>query len=91
MPRKKQSTNDPHQRFAEWLEGIGAEDPPRDLAVHAAVCVDCQGLIAAVDTLTVDRHCPGWHPAGATRSSRSVGCARRDARRWPRAVWRPWW
>jgi hypothetical protein len=53
MPRGgKRSTKDPHQRFTEWLEGTADGDPPRDLAVHAAVCADCQELIAAIDMLT---------------------------------------
>ncbi len=53
MPRgRKRSTRDPHQRFTEWLEGTADGDPPRDLAVHAAVCADCQELIAAIDMLT---------------------------------------
>ena len=45
-------SREPHQRFGEWLETLSDEDPPRDLAVHAAVCVDCQQQIAAVDMLT---------------------------------------
>ena len=43
---------DPHRRFAEWLETNSDEDPPRDLAVHAAVCPGCQRQIAAIDMLT---------------------------------------
>ena len=76
--RKKQSTNDLHQRFTEWLEGIGAEDPPRDLAVHAAVCVDCQELIAAVDALTsIDTALAGIPQA---RSVPAVGWLRMPGR-----------
>ena len=46
------SERDPHRRFAEWLLATSDEDPPRDLAVHASVCADCQRQIAALDMLT---------------------------------------
>jgi hypothetical protein len=49
---REQANRDPHQRFAAWLETITDEDPPRDLAVHAAVCAGCQQRIAAIDMLT---------------------------------------
>ncbi len=40
-----------HDRFREWL-AVGAEgDPPRDLAVHASVCPECQQSMAAFDRL----------------------------------------
>jgi hypothetical protein len=43
-----------HERFAEWLTARSAgneEDPPRDLALHAAGCALCLRSAAAVDTL----------------------------------------
>ena len=43
-----------HDRFADWLSaraGGAAEDPPRDLALHAAGCERCLRTAAAVDTL----------------------------------------
>ena len=53
MARRREAVDrDPHRRFAEWLETNSDEDPPRDLAVHAAVCPGCQQRIAAVDMLT---------------------------------------
>lgn len=57
---------DPHQRFSEWLETITEDDPPRDLAVHAAVCAGCQQRIAAIDMLTaVDPALAGIPQVGA--------------------------
>ena len=49
---KEAQTRDPHRRFAAWLDTNTQDDPPRDLAVHAAVCVACQQRIAALDMLT---------------------------------------
>ena len=47
-----------HERFADWLTARSAgsdEDPPRDLALHAAGCERCLRSAAAVDTLdTID-------------------------------------
>jgi hypothetical protein len=43
---------DPHGRFGEWLTAAPDEEPPRDLAVHASVCRECQRQIAALDLLT---------------------------------------
>ena len=43
-----------HERFAGWLAARSAgsdEDPPRDLALHAAGCDRCLRSAAAVDTL----------------------------------------
>ena len=43
-----------HDLFADWLSaraGGVAEDPPRDLALHAAGCERCLRSAAAVDTL----------------------------------------
>lgn len=43
-----------HERFADWLTARSAgsdEDPPRDLALHAAGCALCLRSAAAVDTL----------------------------------------
>ncbi|HEX6473881.1 MAG TPA: hypothetical protein VF114_02180, partial [Candidatus Limnocylindria bacterium] len=65
MARDKESEErDPHLRFIEWLETNSDEDPPRDLAVHAAVCAACQQRIAALDLLTaIDPALAGIPPA----------------------------
>ena len=42
---------DLHDRFAAWLDVAPHTDPPRDIAVHAAFCADCQCRIAARDAL----------------------------------------
>lgn len=47
-------TREPHERFAEWLAARGNradEDPPRDLALHAAGCERCLRAATAMDTL----------------------------------------
>ena len=47
---------DLHELFAEWLsarESDAAEDPPRDLALHAAGCESCLRSASAADTLSV--------------------------------------
>ena len=44
-------TRESHDRFREWLAAGAEGDPPRDLAVHASVCPDCQQSIAAFDRL----------------------------------------
>lgn len=64
MARDKEArTRDPHRRFAQWLETNSDEDPPRDLAVHAAVCAACQQRIAALDMLTaIDPTLAGMPP-----------------------------
>ena len=60
---KEGQARDPHRRFAEWLEASSDDDPPRDLAVHAAVCVACQQRIAALDMLTaIDPALAGMPP-----------------------------
>jgi len=65
---------DPHRRFAEWLLASADDDPPRDLAVHASLCPDCQRQIAALDMLT------GIEPANAgTPPIRAGGAVRRNA------------
>jgi hypothetical protein len=63
---KESARRDPHRRFAEWLETHTEEDPPRDLAVHAAVCAACQQRIAALDMLTaIDPAAAGIPPQQA--------------------------
>ena len=45
-----------HELFADWLSGResdAAEDPPRDLALHAAGCERCLRSASAIDTLSV--------------------------------------
>jgi cytoskeletal protein RodZ len=61
---KEPDDRDPHLRFSAWLETNSDEDPPRDLAVHAAVCGACQRQIAALDLLTaIDPALAGMPPA----------------------------
>ena len=43
--------DDLHQRFEAWLLDGAGGDPPRDLAVHAALCPECAPKIAAFDAL----------------------------------------
>ena len=58
-------TRDSHERFREWLAAGAEGDPPRDLAVHASVCPECQQSMAALDRLAaID---PG--KAGAPRQA----------------------
>lgn len=45
-------TTDPHERFAGWLAAGAADDPPRDLALHASACNECLSRAAAVDALS---------------------------------------
>ena len=45
--------NEAHRRFSEWLTAGPEGDPPRDLAVHASVCVACRRSIAAIDLLAL--------------------------------------
>jgi hypothetical protein len=47
----KRRTDDPHRRFRDWLLAGADEDLPRDVAVHAYVCADCQLSTAALDML----------------------------------------
>jgi hypothetical protein len=42
---------DLHDRLAAWLDVSPHNDPPRDVAVHAAFCADCQRRVAALDAL----------------------------------------
>jgi hypothetical protein len=64
---------DPHVRFGTWVAGGARGEPPRDLAVHASVCADCQRMIVAYDRLAA------VNPARAAqvppRRSRDVGGA----------------
>jgi hypothetical protein len=53
-----------HQRFTDWLVASPSSDPPRDLAVHASSCPECQRHIAAMDDLAaVDLGLAGIPPA----------------------------
>ena len=64
-PRKSSPVVDgAHQRFTDWLVVDPSGDPPRDLAVHAASCPECQRHIAAMDELAaVDLGLAGIPPA----------------------------
>jgi hypothetical protein len=65
--------DDPHRRFAAWLLAAADDDPPRDLAVHASLCRDCQLEIAAFDMLTaVDLGRAGMPPPRALSDRRRL-------------------
>ena len=49
--RQSRSTDRPHRRFHDWLVAAPSGDPPRELAVHAASCLECQRIVAAMDDL----------------------------------------
>lgn len=40
-----------HERFTQWLIAGASEDLPRDVALHAYACPDCQRMSAAFDGL----------------------------------------
>ena len=42
---------DHHTRFRDWLVVAGADEPPRDLAFHAAACEECLRAAAVLDSL----------------------------------------
>jgi hypothetical protein len=44
--------SDPHRAFGAWLADGAVGEPPRDAALHASVCSDCLGQLAALDALT---------------------------------------
>ena len=77
--------NEAHRRFQEWLAAGADGEPPRDLAVHASVCADCQRSIAALDRLAAIDPSRAAMPAaretvpeargGAVRMGRLVGAA----------------
>jgi hypothetical protein len=71
---------DPHRRFASWLQAATNDDPPRDLAVHASLCSACQFEIAAFDMLTaIDLARAGMPPPPALASRSRPGTAGRVA------------
>jgi hypothetical protein len=43
--------DDLHRRATDWINRFGAGEPPRDVAVHARYCDECQRAIRAVDLL----------------------------------------
>lgn len=64
---------DPHERFAGWLAAGAADDPPRDLALHASACDECLSRAAALDALSeID-------PGAAPQPPIHVGIAPRRA------------
>ena len=65
--RLRRSTDRPHRRFSSWLVAAPSGDPPRELAVHAASCPECQRIVAAMDELaSVDLGLAGLPEAPAT-------------------------
>jgi hypothetical protein len=76
--------NDPHARFSAWLAAGAHGEPPRDLALHASVCPECTGAIAAIDLLSqIDpgrAKMPFWEgayeePGGLIRAARFAAAA----------------
>jgi hypothetical protein len=76
--------NDPHARFSAWLTAGAHGEPPRDLALHASVCPECTGAIAAMDLLSqIDpgrAKMPFWEgpdeePGGLIRAARFAAAA----------------
>lgn len=68
-------SDDLHERFVGWLLAGAEGDPPRDVAIHAALCPECGRWIAAQDALAgIDPgraplppsralpRAPGWRP-----------------------------
>jgi len=78
--RSRGSGNRSHERFTDWLAAGPAGDPPRDLAVHAASCPECQRQIAAMDELAmVDVGLAGVPEATATTTAPWSGMMGRAA------------
>lgn len=68
--------NDPHGRFGAWLAEGGADEPPRDVALHASACPECMRLASAFDgLLAVDPGAVDAPPAAV----RTMGAAPRPA------------
>ncbi|MDP9271498.1 MAG: hypothetical protein M3P14_11115 [Chloroflexota bacterium] len=69
-------SDDLHERFVGWLLAGAEGDPPRDVAIHAALCPECGHWIAAQDALAgidpgraplppsraLAQAAPGWRP-----------------------------
>jgi hypothetical protein len=78
--RSDANRDDRHGRFAAWLLAAAEEDPPRDLAVHASLCSECQLEIAAFDMLTgIDLGLAGMPPPRALTGRSRLHTARRVA------------
>ena len=72
--------SDPHRRFGDWLASLNPADPPRDVAVHASLCPDCQRQIAALDLLAaIDPSRAGMPPSRAMALPRWFALPRRVA------------
>lgn len=71
---------DPHGRFFAWLPDRAQGEPPRDLAVHAALCPTCMAWVAAHDALhriDVGRApLPPSHPTAIPRPAGLSGAGR---------------
>jgi hypothetical protein len=67
---------DPHHLLEAWLAEGGHGDPPREVAVHAAVCDPCGRRLGAFDALAlVDVAAAGSPPPVPARSRFVVGLA----------------
>ena len=65
---------DPHGRFFAWLLDGAQGEPPRDLAVHAALCTTCMDWVAAHDALhQIDVGRAPLPPSHATAIPRPAG------------------
>jgi hypothetical protein len=68
--------NDSHQILDEWLIEGALGDPPREVAVHAAVCASCARRLGAFDALAaVDVSAAGSPPPLPAPSRLVVGMA----------------
>jgi hypothetical protein len=64
---------DAHSLVDAWLIGGASGELPRDLAVHASLCAQCQASIAAFDMLgAVDLDRAGFPPARVAATQRGM-------------------
>jgi hypothetical protein len=64
--------NDSHQILDEWLIEGALGDPPREVAVHAAVCASCARRLGAFDALAAVDVSAGGSPPPLPAPSRLV-------------------
>jgi hypothetical protein len=67
---------DPHHLLDDWLADGAVDDPPREVAVHAAVCEACARRLGAFDGLAlVDVTAAGSPPPLPARGRFAIGLA----------------